>query len=120
MIETLLCSIVIGLGSTANLAPPGTLPAAAMAGDPRHPVIVHIVSRNQTITVRSGEKGLLYSLTGIDGNVVIADATPDKFQQLQPELYRAIRGYIAVQADASPAIPPDATDQPVLATSRAE
>jgi hypothetical protein len=85
---------------------PGTLPAsaAAMANDAKHPVIVHIVSRDQTITVRSGEKGLLYSLTAADGKVMIADATPDKFAQLQPELYRAIRGYIAVKTDNAPVL----------------
>ena len=106
MIETLICSAVIGLSSIISVARPGTLPApaAAMAGDRKHPVIVHIVSRNQTVTVRSGEKSLLYSLTGSDGKVVIADATPEKFAELQPQLYHAIRGYIAVQADAGPVL----------------
>src|SRR3954466_4154275 len=100
MIETLICSTLIGLSSVIGVAAPGTLPApaAAMANDKKHPVIVHIVSRNQTVTVRSGEKGLLYSLTGTDGKVMIADATPEVFAQLQPQLYRAMRGYIAVQA----------------------
>ena len=106
MIETLICSTVIGLSSVIGVARPGTLPAtaAAMAGDRKHPVIVHIVSRDQTVTVRCGEKGLLYSLTGTDGKVVIADATPEKFAQLQPQLYHAIRGYIAVKADAGPVL----------------
>ena len=106
MIETLLCSVAISLSSVVSVNRPGTLPAsaAAMAGDAKHPVIVHIVSRNQTVTVRCGEKSLLYSLTGADGKVVIADATPDKFAQLQPELYHQIRGYIAVQAEAAPVL----------------
>src|SRR5438552_16615395 len=104
MIETLLCSVAISLSSVVGVNRPGTLPAAAMTNDAKHPVIVHIVSRNQTVTVRCGEKGLLYSLTSADGKVMIADATPDKFAQLQPELYRQLRGYIAVKAEAAPVL----------------
>ena len=50
MIETLICSTLIGLSSVIGVAAPGTLPApaAAMANDRKHPVIVHIVSRHQT------------------------------------------------------------------------
>src|SRR5205823_14330868 len=80
-------------------ARPGTLPAAAMPTDPKHPVIVHIVSRDQTLTVKSGEHGLLYSLTAINGKTLIADATPETFARLQPELYRNVRNFIAAKTD---------------------
>src|SRR4051812_14927511 len=109
MIETLVCSVVLSLTSALPAASlptrPGMLPAVAMTNDPKHPVIVHIVSRDQTITMKAGEKGLLYSLIATDGKVMIADATSDKFAELQPELYRNIRSYIAVKNDDSPATP---------------
>jgi hypothetical protein len=62
MLETLVCSAAIAIGSLIGVAPhatPGTLPAAAMAKDEKHPVIVHIVSRNQTITVKASRGGML-------------------------------------------------------------
>ena len=104
MIESLVCSAVLSLSAVVGINRPGTLPAQAAVSDPKHPVIVHIVSRDRTVTVRSGDHGLLYSLTGNDGKVIVADATPEKFAQLQPELYRQMRGYIAVKADAGPAL----------------
>jgi hypothetical protein len=113
MIETLVYSAVLGL---TNVLPPaslptrpGTLPVAAMATDPKHPVIVHIVSRDQTVTVKAGEQGLLYSLTGSDGKVLVADATAEKFAELQPALYRNIRTFIAAKTDDSPVAPVMAT-----------
>ncbi len=117
MIESLVCSAVLSLSAVVGgINRPGTLPAQLAVNDPQHPTIVHIVSRDKTVTVRSGDHGLLYSLSGNDGKTIVADATPEKFAQLQPELYRAIRGYIAVQTDSSAAIPASsAADQPVLA-----
>jgi hypothetical protein len=71
--------------------------------------ILHIKSRNQTITISSSPRGLLYSLReDASGNVMIADATAREFAELQPALYRNIKSYIAVQTDESPAIPADA------------
>jgi hypothetical protein len=99
MLETLLVSATIGLSSLVTVTRPGTLPVAAMTRDKAHPVIVHIVSRNQTLTVKSGQTGLLYSLTGTDGKVLIADATPQKFAELQPEMYKQLRQFMAVKND---------------------
>jgi len=70
--------------------------------DPKNKVIVHIVSQHQTITVTSGPTGLLYSLKDPNGHVQIADATPAKFAELQPQLYQQIQSYIAVHADDAP------------------
>ena len=106
MLETLLLSAVVNVSGVAQVAAtiparPGTLPAAAMVSDPKHRTIVHIVSRDQTITVKSGERGLLYSLTGTDGKLIVADATPQKFAELQPELYRQVRTFVAAKTDES-------------------
>ena len=106
MLETIILTAAMAVGGAVEVkkAAPGTLPAAAMTKDAKHPVIVHIVSRDQTLTVKAGEKGLLYSLTSKEGKVLIADATAAKFEQLQPQMYRAVRQYIAVEADASSAV----------------
>ena len=109
MLEMLFLSAVVSVNGAVNgasTAParPGTLPAAAMAGDPKHRTIVHIVSRDQTVTVKSGERGLLYSLTATDGKTIIADATPEKFAELQPELYRNVRTFIAAKTDENSVI----------------
>jgi hypothetical protein len=66
---------------------------------PSNPAIVHVVSRDQTLTISSGPSGLLYSLRDGEGKVMIADATPSQFAELQPELYRNVQHYIAVHND---------------------
>ena len=76
--------------------------AATPPSDPNNKVIVHIVSQHQTITVTSSPKGLLYSLKDPNGHVQIAEATPAKFAELQPQLYQQIQHYIAVHADDAP------------------
>ena len=105
MLEPLICTAALILGGLVqNVTPPGTLPAAAMAQAADQKIICHIVSRDQTITIKSGPKGLLYSLTGTDGKILLADASDAVFAKMQPELYRHIRQSIAVQADASEAV----------------
>jgi len=105
MLETLTLSAAFALsGLVGGLkAPPGTLPASAVAmkADTQHPVIVHIVSRDKTLTVKAGQHGMLYSLTSKEGKVLIADATQAKFAELQPEMFRQIRQYMAVATDQS-------------------
>ena len=76
--------------------------AGAPAPDPRNKVIVNIVDQHRTITVTSSPNGLLYSLKDPNGHLQIADATPEKFAELQPELYQQIQNYIAVHADDAP------------------
>jgi hypothetical protein len=84
-------------------------PAVASATDAsKNKVIVHVVNHRQTITVTSSAGGLLYSLKDASGNVMIADASEQKFAELQPALYRNIKNYIAVHADDAPAVPADA------------
>ena len=76
----------------------------AIPKDTSGKVIVHIVSRNQTITVKSGDHGVVYSIRDAKGNLMLADATPQQLEQYDPQLFRQLRNYIAVQADASEAI----------------
>ena len=98
-----------------------TTAAAAPAPDPSGKDIVHIVSRNRTVTVTSSSRGLLYSLKDADGRVQIADATERRFAELEPELYQNIKHYIAVQNDNTPvpsagidaAIPTAGFDAPI-------
>jgi hypothetical protein len=86
---------------SATAAPAAAVAVAAPA-DPRNKVIVNIVDQHRTITVTSSPGGLLYSLKDPSGRLQIANATPEKFAELQPELYHQIQNYIAVHADAAP------------------
>ena len=110
---SLSCSLLfIGCAAKPHATPAATTAAAAPAADPRNKVIVHIVSQHQTITVTSSPNGLLYSLKDPQGHVQIADATPAKFAELQPQLYQQIQNYIAVHADDAP-IPSADLDAPI-------
>ena len=93
--------VVVGCAAKPQAASKSSA-TAATAADPSRKDIVHIVSRNRTVTVTSSSRGLLYSLKDADGRVQIADATEAKFAELQPELYRNIKQYIAVKTDDAP------------------
>ena len=98
---SVLMSVVI-VGCAAKPQAKATASAPAPAPDPSRKDIVHIVSRNRTVTVTSSSRGLLYSLKDGDGRVQIADATETKFAELEPELYQNIKHYIAVHNDDAP------------------
>ena len=106
MRNLIIAGSLLGLLFGCSAKPRAATPVAAKA-DPANPVIVHVVSRDQTVTISSSPQGLLYSLKDADGRVMIADATSAEFAELQPELYRNIKHYIAVQNDATP-LPADA------------
>lgn len=59
------------------------------------PAIVHVVSRDRTVTISSGPEGLLYSLQDADGRVLMADATATQFEAQHPDMYREIRESVA-------------------------
>ena len=86
------------------MKPGQALSPERMAGDPKHPAIVHVVSRDQVITVRSGPDGPLYSIKDAGGQILLADATGAQFEAQHPDLYRQIRHYIAVKADDGEAV----------------
>lgn len=99
----ILVSTLLAAG-IAFAAAPATRPASLpTTNNSKHPVIVHIVSRDKTVTISSGPKGLLYSLAGERGQVLVADASSEDFARLHPELYRSIRQYIAVKNDTGSA-----------------
>ena len=107
---SLLMSLAVVVGCAAK--PGAEVTAAAPAPDPSRKDIVHIVSRNRTITVSSSSRGLLYSLKDAGGRVQIADASEQRFAELEPELYQNIKHYIAVQNDSTP-VPSAGIDAPI-------
>ena len=123
---SLLVSLVlVGVGCAAKphagRTPSASTSSAAAPADPSKKDIVHIVSRNRTVTVSSSSRGLLYSLKDADGHVQIADATEQRFAELEPELYQNIKRYIAAKNDDAPipsasrgfAVPGGESDAPI-------
>ncbi len=100
-------TLLIGLGckhEQVATVSPKPAPQPVFVPDTTGKVIVHIVSRNQTITVKSGTNGVVYSLRDAQGKVMLADATPEEFKRVDPQLFNQIQHYIAVQADTAEAI----------------
>src|SRR5262245_25151163 len=98
-------ALLIGLGCKHEQMARTAAPAAPVAAAPPAPVlakdttgkvIVHIVSRNQTITVKSGEHGVVYSVRDAEGELTLADATPEEFQRVDPVLFNQIQHSMAV------------------------
>ena len=110
-----LSLVAVAAGPTTQPAP-SAIPSAAVSAAPKptttaskYPVIVHVVSRDKTVTVSSGPKGPVYSLALNDGGkVLLADASAEEFAKAQPELYRMFRNTLAVKTDVSEVVP--ATD----------
>jgi hypothetical protein len=110
-VATLVCLAGLSCAKTsptaATLRPTPTPPPAAAMKSPApkpviaastFPVIVHIVSRDKTVTISSGPRGQVYSLALNDGGkVLVANATGPEFEKLHPEIYRSLRGTIAVK-----------------------
>ena len=110
ILATSICLTSVGCAAKPQVASGGAradAPAITASANDAKP-IVHIVSRDQTITVSSSQTGLRYSLKDARGRVMIADASEREFAGLQPALYRNIKSYIAVHADDTPALPADA------------
>jgi hypothetical protein len=103
MLQSLLISVAIAVGGMVDLGIPGTLPAAALQDSGSGPAIVHIVSRDQTLTIRSGASELRYSVTSSDGKILVANVSAQDLANSHPELYRQYHQFIAVQADGTDA-----------------
>jgi hypothetical protein len=67
---------------------------------PQDPVIVHLVSRHQTITVTSSPTGPRYSARTSDGTAIVVNATLDELQMNHPEVYRLLQPGVAHDARA--------------------
>lgn len=84
--------------ATAGSALPAARPRPAAASPP---LIVRLVSRNQTITVTAGPSGPLYSQTDETGHVMVKPATLQELRVQRPDLYRQVQPATAYQLDAS-------------------
>lgn len=83
---------------TAASAFPAARPRPAAASPP---LIVRLVSRNQTITVTAGPTGPLYSQSDATGHVTVKPATLQELRAEHPDLYRQVQPATAYQLDAS-------------------
>ena len=69
--------------------------SAPVAQTKENPVIVHIVNRHNTITVRATGHGPLYSVTDKSGKTLVASATLADLRANHPDLYRQIAPALA-------------------------
>jgi hypothetical protein len=108
-IETakLLAPLVLGValsagGCTSESQRPAGVRAAAVAEKPAAaecPVIVRLVGRHFAVTASSGPDGVVYSASGRDGAVIVANASLDELRQQHPEIYQQIIPGIAEKRD---------------------
>ena len=82
--------------------------SAPVAQTKENPVIVHIVNRHNTITVRATGHGPLYSVTDKSGKTLVASATLADLRANHPDLYRQIAPALADES----ATASNSTDHP--------
>jgi hypothetical protein len=77
------------------------------------PAIGYIERRDQTITIKSGPKGPLYSVKTADGNVLVENLSSEQLRAKAPELHEFIKTAVAAKggADAKARVKADASLQ---------
>jgi hypothetical protein len=58
-------------------------------------MLLSVVGRHQSITVRHSPDGPLYTVTGDHGQPLAANLTEPELQSLHPDLYHQIQSYTA-------------------------
>jgi hypothetical protein len=79
-------------------------PAGSVKATTNYPVIGYLEKRGQTITIKAGPKGPLYSVKTADGKVLCENLSADQLRVQAPELSEflqtAVAGTPGVKADA--------------------
>ena len=99
----LLAPIVFGCGGHPA-QPAKTMAATSIAANAKapanYPLIVRIVSRDQTITITAGPHGSLYTAATSNGKILVANATLDQLRTVHPDVYRQVNKVVALDASA--------------------
>jgi hypothetical protein len=93
------CMLAEDQHGQANLTPPkqqrpgSTLTNLAAASD--FPVIVYLERRGQTITVKAGRKGPVYSIKTAEGKTLFENLSTEQLRAQAPELQEFIKTALA-------------------------
>ena len=79
--------------------PRGGSPVASKgaAAVPEYPIILRLVSRAETITVRAGPTAPLYSAHAPDGSAIVVNMTLEELRTGRPEMYNKLRPVVATE-----------------------
>jgi hypothetical protein len=107
------------ISTTCTRKSPPLAPQAATAQPmlDGHPVIVRLVSRNQTLTITKGENGPVYSVHSAKGQPLLSLASREELRLRHPDLSHMLDSAIATTAQPAgashemrlPAAPADFT-----------
>ena len=88
LISMTLVSLFLLMSACAQ-QPPGVQQA---------PVLLTIISRHQTITIRHSSLGPVYTVQTTDGRVVVREQTLETIQAQDPDTYRLIKDALAADS----------------------
>jgi hypothetical protein len=63
------------------------------------PIIGYLEKRRQTITIKSGPQGTLYSIKTTEGTTLFENLTTDQLRAAAPELHELIRTAVAADSE---------------------
>src|SRR2546423_11503126 len=89
------CACVALLSSAANPRGESQVASKGAAAVPEYPVILRLVSRAETITVRAGPAGPLYSAHAPDGSAIVVNVTLDELRNSNERIYKKLRPVVA-------------------------
>lgn len=76
-------------------------PAAGTATNSAYPVVGYLEKRGQTITIRAGPQGPLYSIKTAEGKVLCENLSASQLRAQAPELAEFIKGAVAGNAGST-------------------
>ena len=98
IVTLILCGLTLtGLGCSDK-------PAAVRIEKPKNrlPVIVHLETRNEVVTIMSGRDGPLYTVTTKAGWILARNLSAEELQAKLPNTYHLLKTSYADGEDASP------------------
>ena len=98
---TMIALATAGGGGCAGGRPGHPVNRSTASAQPHGPVIVHLVSRHQALTVTSSPSGPRYSARASNGTPIVANATLDELRTDHPEIYRLLHPGVAADAGAA-------------------
>ena len=104
-----IAGVIIGLGVVSVLAADKTLPTSSTVAKPDrnatgitspapnsdYPVIVYLERRGQTIAVKAGPKGPIYSAKTAEGKVLFENLSAEQLRAQAPEVHVFIKSAMA-------------------------
>ena len=101
LLPVIVVTLLGGGGCASKTRSPGPRAAPATPAAAEYPLIVRLEGRHYSVDACSGPTGVVYTVHGRDGHLIVANATLDEVRQRYPEIHQQIIPGIAEKDEPS-------------------